>query len=48
MIAELDAQIALDRGERVVLANGEDHVVARRDYGIERPDRQISVGVTIS
>src|SRR6185312_12033030 len=32
---ELDAEVAFDPGKGVVLADGEDHIVARKDDGVE-------------
>ena len=35
-LIELDAEIAFDPGERVFLADGEDHVVGRKEHRVER------------
>ena len=32
---ELDAEVALDPGERVLLADGENHVVGRKEDGVD-------------
>ncbi len=41
---ELDAEVALDPGERVLLADGQDHVVGRKEHGFEHA-RFLGIGV---
>ena len=35
LLVEVDADVALDPGERVLLADGENDVVARKDDGVD-------------